>query len=44
MKLEQTSLPSFSIVFQKFDPKQEQISFSVEVNTFQQDEIALIKK
>lgn len=43
-KLEQTDLPSFSITFKKYDPTQKQISFSVDVNTFKQDEIALIKK
>ncbi len=43
-KLEQTDLPSFSITFKKYDPTQKQISFTVEVNTFKQDEIALIKK
>ena len=44
VKLEQTALPSFAITFQKFDPTQKQISFSVEVNTFAQDEVALTKK
>ena len=43
-KLEQTDLPSFSIVFNKYDPTQKEISFTVDVNTFKQDEIALIKK
>lgn len=43
-KLEQTELPSFSITFQKFDPSKKQISFKVEVNTFQQDEAALTRK
>jgi hypothetical protein len=43
-KLEQTDLPSFSITFQKYDPTQKEISFNVDVNTFKQDEIALIKK
>jgi len=44
IKLEQTELPSFAITFQKFDPTQKQISFKVDVNTFQQDEAALTKK
>lgn len=44
LKLEQTDLPSFSIVFQKFDPKQKEISFNVSVNTFKQDEASLIKE
>lgn len=43
-KLEQTDLPSFSIIFKKYDPTQKQISFMVDVNTFKQDEVALIKK
>jgi hypothetical protein len=43
-KLEQTDIPSFSITFKKYDPTQKQISFTVDVNTFKQDEIALIKK
>jgi len=43
-KIEQTDIPSFSITFKKYDPTQKQISFAVEVNTFRQDELALIKK
>jgi len=43
-KLEQSDLPSFAITFKKYDPTQKQISFTVEVNTFKQDEIALIKR
>ncbi|HBB03616.1 TPA: hypothetical protein DCZ39_01765 [Patescibacteria group bacterium] len=43
-KLEQTDIPSFSITFKKYDPTQQEISFTVDVNTFKQDEIALIKK
>ena len=43
-KLEQTDIPSFSITFKKYDPAQKQISFTVDVNTFKQDELALIKK
>jgi hypothetical protein len=43
-KLEQTDLPSFSILFNGYDPTQKEINFSVEVNTFLQDEVALIKK
>jgi len=43
-KLEQTDLPSFSITFKRYDPTQKQISFTLDVNTFKQDEIALIKK
>ncbi len=43
-KLEQTDIPSFSITFKKYDPTQKQISFTLDVNTFKQDELALIKK
>ncbi|MEI7563466.1 MAG: hypothetical protein WCJ39_07685 [bacterium] len=44
VKLEQNDIPSFAITFQQFDPNQKQISFNVEVNTTQQDELALTKK
>ena len=43
-KLEQIDIPSFSIVFKKYDPNQKEIWFTIEVNTFKQDELALIKK
>lgn len=43
-KLEQTDIPSFAITFKKYDPTQKQIHFAVEVNTFKQDEVALIKR
>ncbi len=43
-KLEQTDIPSFAITFKKYDPTQKSISFTVDVNTFKQDEVALIKK
>ncbi|NOZ43602.1 MAG: hypothetical protein GXP45_00225 [bacterium] len=44
MKLEQTEIPSFSIVFRRFDPSKNTITFTIDVNTFQKDEIALLKK
>lgn len=44
IRLEQTALPSFAITFQEFDPTQKQISFRVDVNTYQQDEAALMSK
>lgn len=44
LKLEQSDFPSFSIVFQWFNPWQKEISFNVEVNTFKQDETSLIKQ
>lgn len=42
-KLEQTELPSFTITFQKFDPRNETITFNIQVNTLQQDEAALVQ-
>lgn len=44
VKLEQNDIPSFAITFQKFNPNQKEVSFSVEVNTTQQDELALTQK
>lgn len=44
LKLEQSDFPSFAIVFHQFDPKQKEISFNVEVNTFKQDEVSLLKQ
>jgi hypothetical protein len=44
IKLEQSDYPNLSIVFQKFDPLQKEISFTVEVNTFKQDETSLIRQ
>ena len=44
LKLEQSDMPNFTIVFQKFDPKQKEISFNVEVDTFKQDEASLIRQ
>jgi hypothetical protein len=44
LKLEQTDIPSFAITFQKFNPNQKEVSFSVEVNSTQQDELALTQK
>lgn len=44
LKLEQTALPSFSILFQWFDPTKQAINFNIDVNTFQQDETALLKQ
>ena len=43
-KLEQTELPSFSITFQKFDQNKDEITFSIDINTFKQDELELAKK
>lgn len=43
-KLEQTELPSFSMDFKRFDKNSNQITFSIDINTFRQDEIELAKK
>lgn len=43
-RLEETDIPSFDIVFQWFDATKQQISFTIDVNTFLQDELALIQK
>lgn len=42
-KLEQTEFPSLNITFQRFDPRAETITFSIQVNTFPQDEAALVQ-
>jgi hypothetical protein len=44
IKLEQTDVPSFAIIFQKFNPSSKEITFTVSVNTLQQDEAALINR
>lgn len=44
MKLQQTDIPTFSINFPNFDPRQDTISFSIDVNTNAQDELALSKQ
>ncbi len=43
MKLERTELPSFNIVFQKFDKNNENITFTIDINTLKQDELELRK-
>lgn len=44
LKLEQTEIPSFSIVFNWFNSNSNNISFSMNVDTFRQDEVSLIDK
>jgi hypothetical protein len=44
LKLEQTEIPSFSIIFNWFNANSNQISFSINVDTFRQDELSLIRK
>lgn len=44
LKLEQTQLPSFTILFKNFDKNSEQITFTIDINTFKQDEIELAKQ
>jgi len=43
-KLQETDIPTFSITFQKFNPKEEKIDFVIDLNTHSQDEIALNKQ
>ena len=42
-KLEWTEIPSFSIKFKGFDPKDKKMTFDIEINTFKEDEIELAK-
>ncbi|MDR0860192.1 MAG: hypothetical protein LBO09_04365 [Candidatus Peribacteria bacterium] len=42
--LEQSDVPSFSILFHGFDPSKGTISFDIEINTTKQDELKLIAK
>jgi hypothetical protein len=44
LKLEQTEIPSFSIMFNWFSSNSNQIAFSINVDTFKQDELSLIEK
>ncbi len=44
LKLEQTEIPSFSIMFNGFNSNSSQIAFSINVDTFKQDELSLIDK
>ncbi|MCF7834926.1 hypothetical protein K9M48_02625 [Candidatus Gracilibacteria bacterium] len=44
LKIEQTEIPSFSIIFNGFNSNSNNISFSINVDTFRQDEISLINK
>ncbi len=43
-KLENTDFPSLEINIKSFDPLQNQISFSIDLNTFQEDELQLLNK
>jgi len=43
-KLQETDIPTFSISFLKFNPKEENIEFTINLNTNSQDEIALNKQ
>lgn len=42
LKLEQTEIPSFSIMFDWFSSNSDKIDFSINVDTFKQDELSLI--
>lgn len=43
-KLQETDVPTFSINFIKFNPKEETLDFTIDLNTHSQDEIALNKQ
>ncbi len=43
-KLQETDVPTFSINFLKFNPKEDKIDFTIDLNTNSQDEIALNKQ
>lgn len=43
LKLERTELPSFNIVFQRFDKNNDKVTFTIDINTLKQDELELIK-
>ena len=43
-KLENTDFPSLEINIKSFDPVQNNIAFTIELNTFQEDEIQLLNK
>jgi len=43
-RLEQTEVPSFSIKFKSFNPKNKEVTFDIEINTFKEDELELAKK
>ncbi len=42
VELEYSDIPNFSIIFNSFNAKSSSIGFSIEVNTFKEDELALI--
>lgn len=44
LKLEFTDIPSFNIMFQKFNANDDEITFSIDINTFKQDELELAKQ
>ena len=43
-KLENSAYPNFAIIFNNFDPTSNNLSFRVDVNTFEQDEEELMSK
>ena len=43
-KLEDTDYPSLEIQFDNFNPSSQSLSFTIEVNSFQEDEIELFRK
>lgn len=43
-KLEDSDFPSLEINIRNFDPLQNNISFGIDLNTFQEDELQLLNK
>jgi len=43
-KLQETDVPTFSINFLKFNPKEDKVEFTIDLNTNSQDEISLNKQ
>jgi hypothetical protein len=44
LKLEDTQFPQFALKFQRYDPGKSTLTFSIEVNTFQEDELSLTQR
>lgn len=44
LKLEDSQFPQFALTFQRYDPQHSTLTFSIEVNTFQDDELSLSQR
>lgn len=44
LKLEDSQFPQFALTFQRYDPEKSTLTFSIEVNTFQDDELSLTQR